>query len=84
MRTTTLICTACCEPVKLSTKKATVWSEKAGVPFVCDDCIRKAIKAAALAAETAKADAVTRTFKSINLNPATYETRPNRTGFKRA
>ncbi len=70
-------CTRCHVPVELSRRQAMAWTKKAALPFVCDACLGKQIKKAVVNSEAAKAEADTRTFQTINLNPTIHEN-PNR------
>ena len=74
----TLMCNLCLQPVNLAARGARAW-QNSGLPFVCDRCLAMEIAKAALASQIAKAEADTRAFQTINLNPAIHETRTNPT-----
>lgn len=74
-----VLCSRCHSPVEITRRKFKDWTEKAGLPFTCDACLSGDIKRAVTASDIAKAEAITRAFQSINLNPNLHENPQNRT-----
>ena len=70
MRTTVRICENCANPKTITTKQAQHWYQYVGGPFVCDDCLQKLVLACAVMAEIKKAEADTRCFQQLKINPA--------------
>jgi len=76
MKTVTLTCHKCRTPVQLTYEAAAAWE---GITFLCDTCLGHKIKRVVQAGDIAKAEAQTRAFLTINLNPTTYENPKHRT-----
>ena len=76
---TILVCTRCQHPVKLSVKAVRTWLNQAGFPFLCDSCQSSDIARAVVDHEAAKAEADTRVFQTVHLNPLAHENPKNRT-----
>ena len=79
MKKIVVLCRSCRSPVELPRRQFKAWVEKAGLPFVCDACLGKEMKKAVQTSDIAKAEAHTRAFQTINLNPTTHETRTHPT-----